>query len=398
MPSIQLPQDTSISRRRLLTAAAAMPLTAIAGSPPAVAATQSSFRNADRRMLGDLEVSSVGMGCMNFHHAYAPRLTKSEAIAVVWAAYDRGVTFFDTAINYGPFFGEQTLGEAVFPFRDKIVLATKFGYGYDESGKNTGLNSRPEYVRKMTEASLRRLRTDYIDLYYQHRVDPKVPIEDVAGAVQDLIREGKVRHFGLSEAGGATIRRAHAVQPVTAVQNEYSVWTRDPEHEVLPTCKQLGIGFVPWSPLGMGFLTGMVTPARDFEPGTDMRSFLPRFTVAARRANWPLVESLARVGRRHAATAGQVALAWLMAKDSSIVPIPGTTRVTHLEQNIGAARLRLEAADLTEIERSFAGMRIEGARTTPQLLAVHDDGANLGTTSIGGHGRSPLPADGSASS
>jgi aryl-alcohol dehydrogenase-like predicted oxidoreductase len=328
---------------------------------------------------------------MNFHHAYAPRTSKEDAIKVIRAAHDRGVTFFDTAINYGPFLSEESVGEALAPVRDEVVIATKFGYGYDEQGKNIGLNSRPEYIKEMTEASLRRLQTDRIDLYYQHRVDPNVPIEDVAGAVQDLIREGKVLRFGLSEAGGATIRRAHAVVPVAAVQNEYSFWTRDPEHEVLPTCEELGIGFVPWSPLGMGFLTGTITPATTFDPQLDLRAKFPRFTAEARRTNWALVEVLQRVGGRHQATPGQVALAWLLAQRPWIVPIPGTTKVDHLDQNLNTLQLTLTADDLREMAEGFAGIQVEGARAPAELLARHDDGANLGTSSVGGRGKSPLP-------
>jgi aryl-alcohol dehydrogenase-like predicted oxidoreductase len=328
---------------------------------------------------------------MNFFHTYAPRTSKEHAITVMRAAYERGVTFFDTAINYGPFLSEEAVGEALAPFRDQVIIATKFGYGYDANGKNIGLNSRPEYIKQMTEGSLRRLQTDRIDLYYQHRVDPNVPIEDVAGAVQDLIREGKVRHFGLSEAGGATIRRAHAVQPVTAVQNEYAVWTRDPEHEVLPTCAELGIGFVPWSPLGMGYLTGTIIPSQTFDPALDMRAMLPRFTPEARRANWPVVALLQRVGQRQNATPGQVALAWLLARRPWIVPIPGTTKLQHLEENLGALRIELTADEVKDIDEGFAGMRVQGARATEELLARHDVGANLGTSSVGGHGTSPLP-------
>jgi aryl-alcohol dehydrogenase-like predicted oxidoreductase len=292
------------SRRDILIGTAAAVATSllagIAGSigaqpPPRSAAkgeTSPAAATLTRRRLGSLEVSALGFGCMNFFHAYAPRTNKQDAIKVIRAAYERGVTFFDTAINYGPFLSEEAVGEALAPFRDRVVIATKFGYGYDANGKNIGLNSRPEYIKQMTESSLRRLKTDQIDLYYQHRVDPTVPIEDVAGTVQELIKEGKVRHFGLSEAGDATIRRAHAVQPVTAVQNEYSVWTRDPEHEVLPTCQELGIGFVPWSPLGMGYLTGTINASTSFDSALDMRAMLPRFTPEARQANWAVIELL----------------------------------------------------------------------------------------------------------
>jgi aryl-alcohol dehydrogenase-like predicted oxidoreductase len=393
---------TNHTRRDILigtAAAAATSLLATAGCaatrPPtpsaanAAASPIASIRH--RRRLGSLEVSALGLGCMNFHHAYSPRTSKPDAIKVIRAAYDRGVTFFDTAINYGPFLSEETVGEALAPFRDQVVIATKFGYGYTADGKNRGLDSRPEYIKQMTEGSLRRLKTDRIDLYYQHRVDPNVPIEDVAGTVKDLVTAGKVRHFGLSEAGGATIRRAHAVLPVTAVQNEYSVWTRDPEHEVLPTCEALGIGFVPWSPLGMGYLTGTITPSRTFDPALDMRTMLPRFTPEARRANWPVVELLQRVGQRKNATPGQVALAWLLARRPWIVPIPGTTRLNHLEENLDAVRVELTPDDVKAIEAGFAAVRVQGARATQELLDRHDVGANLGTTSVGGHGKSPLP-------
>jgi aryl-alcohol dehydrogenase-like predicted oxidoreductase len=401
------PKPTNLaacSRRDILlgvaaaAAAAAVPA-GFAGSAKAQTPAPSAAKGAtglaastrDRRRLGSLEVSALGLGCMNFVHAYAPRPSREDAIRVIRAAYDLGVTFFDTAINYGPFVGEELVGEALAPVRDRVIIATKFGYGYDANGKNIGLNSRPDYIRQMTEASLRRLKTDHVDLYYQHRVDPAVPIEDVAGAVRDLIREGKVRHFGLSEAGGATIRRAHAVQPVTAVQNEYSLWTRDPEHEVLPTCEELGIGFVPWSPLGMGYLTGTITPDRTFDQALDMRAGLPRFTPEARRANWPVVELLQRVGRRKDATPGQVALAWLLARRPWIVPIPGTTKLTHLAENLSALQVLLTDDDLEEMEVGFAAIRVQGARSTEQLLERHDIGANLGTSSVGGHGKSPLP-------
>lgn len=344
-----------------------------------------------KRKLGTLEVTALGLGCMNFCHGYAPRTSKEDEIKLIRSAYDRGVTFFDTAINYGPFLSEETVGEGVAPFRDKVIVATKFGYGYDSAGKNVGLNSKPDYIRQMTEASLRRLKTHYVDLYYQHRVDPEVPIEDVAGVVKELIQAGKVRHFGLSEAGGATIRRAHAVHPVTAVQNEYSVWTRDPEHEVLPTCEELGIGFVPWSPLGSGFLTGTISPETTFDPKLDMRATRPRFTPDARRANWPLVELLQRIGQRKGVKPGQVALAWLLAKQPWIVPIPGTTKVAHLEENLGASKVELTATDVKEIEDGFAAITVQGARTTDALRKNHDIGADLGTSSVGGHGNSPLP-------
>ena len=346
----------------------------------------------EKRTLGtrQLEVSALGLGCMNFYWAYGQSTSTPDAIRVIRAAVERGVTFFDTAEIYGPFRSEETAGEALAPFRDQVVIATKFGFDITPAGQIRGLNSRPEHIKQVVEASLRRLKTDRIDLLYQHRVDPQVPIEDVAGAVQDLIRAGKILHFGLSEAGGATIRRAHAVQPLTAVQNEYSVWTRDPEHEVLPTCEELGIGFVPWSPLGMGYLTGQVTPATTFGAG-DLRAMFPRFTPEALQANQALVDLLGRVGQRMDATPGQVALAWLLAQKPWIVPIPGTTRLDHLEEDLGALAIELTKDDLTEIDEGFTAMEVQGARTTDQLLASTDIGAKLGTSSIGGHGLSPLP-------
>jgi aryl-alcohol dehydrogenase-like predicted oxidoreductase len=345
-----------------------------------------------RKLGGKLEVSALGLGCMNLAWAYGPPTDRQHAIKVIRAAYERGVTFFDTAEVYGPFLSEEMVGEALAPVRDRVVIATKFGFEVDPVTKQRrGLNSRPDYIKRVAEGCLERLRTDTIDLFYQHRVDPNVPIEDVAGAVKDLIAEGKVRHFGLSEAGGATIRRAHAVLPVTAVQNEYSVWTRDPEHEVLPTCEKLGIGFVPWSPLGMGYLTGAITPSTTFDPASDLRAGFPRFTPEARRANRPVVELLQRVGRRRDATSGQVALAWLLAKKPWIVPIPGTTKLNHLEENLGALKVQLSAEDVKEIDDGFASIQVQGARAPEALLKAHDIGANLGTSSAGGDGMSPLP-------
>ncbi len=348
-----------------------------------------------KRKLGksNLEVSALGLGCMNFAWAYGPPTDRQLAIKVIRTAYERGVNFFDTAEVYGPFLSEEIVGEALAPIRDHVIIATKFGFEIDPvTRERHGLNSRPEYIKRVAEGSLKRLKIDTIDLFYQHRVDPNVPIEDVAGAVKDLIQEGKVRHFGLSEAGGATIRRAHAVLPVTAVQNEYSVWTRDPEHEVLPTCEELGIGFVPWSPLGMGYLTGKIITSTTFDLVSDLRASLkfPRFTPEACRSNWPVVELLQRMGRRKNATPGQVALAWLLAKKPWIVPIPGTTKLSHFEENLGALTVQLSAADVKEIDDGFASIQVQGARAPEALLKAHDIGANLGTSSAGGHGLSPL--------
>ncbi|WP_321422110.1 aldo/keto reductase [uncultured Methanobacterium sp.] len=340
------------------------------------------------------EVSALGFGCMNLVYAYGPPVDKKYAISMIQAAYERGVTLFDTAEVYGPFVDEEYVGEALASVRDNVVIATKFGFDVDPiTGERHGLNSSPEHIKKAVDASLKRLKTDYIDILYQHRVDPNVPIEDVAGAVKELIDEGKVKYFGLSEAGGATIQRAHAVQPVTVVQNEYSVWTRDPEHEVLPVCEELGIGFVPWSPLGMGYLTGKVNPSTSLDPIYDLRASarFPRFTPYALKVNWPVVELLELLGQRKDATPGQVALAWLLAKKPWIVPIPGTTKLDHLEENLGALKVQLSRDDVKEIDEAFASIHLQGARAPEELLKVHDIGANLGTSSAEGHGKSPLP-------
>lgn len=403
-PKPSITEISSTSRRQVLAAGlglgAATLLAAIPAHGQAAEANASTSGSKDRRFpsnaaahrrkLGSLEVSALGLGCQNFAGMYGPPVDRQEAIRVMRAAYDRGITFFDVAEVYGPFLGEELVGEALSPMRDKVVIATKFGFDISQEGKVRGLTSRPEDIRRVTEQSLRRLKTDYIDLQYQHRVDPNVPIEDVAGAVQTLIREGKVRHFGLSAAGAATIRRAHRVQTVTAVQNEYSVWTRDPEVEVLQVCQELGIGFVPWSPLGMGYLTGTVTPRTVHGPA-DLRAGLPRFTEQARRANWPVVELLQRVGARKQATPGQVALAWLLARKPWIVPIPGPTTLGHMDENTDALQVDLSASDIAEIESGFRRIHVQGARLSEPMLAIIDTGAKLGTSSKGGHGLSPLP-------
>lgn len=317
-----------------------------------------------KRRLGrsHLEVSAIGLGCMGMSFGYGPAKDRQEMIALIRAAVERGVTFFDTAQVYGPFTNEELVGEALAPFRGQVVIATKFGFDFDDAGRQReGLNSRPAYIRKMTEGSLQRLQVEAIDLYYQHRVDPAVPIEEVAGTVKELIREGKVRHFGLSEAGAQTIRRAHAVQPVTALQSEYSLWWREPEAVLLPTLEELGIGFVPFSPLGRGFLTGQVDERTTFESG-DFRNTVPRFSSENRKANQPLVDLLAAIAERKRATAAQIALAWLLARKPWIVPIPGTTRLTRLEENLGAAALELSTEDLGGIERAAAGITVHGER------------------------------------
>jgi aryl-alcohol dehydrogenase-like predicted oxidoreductase len=323
-----------------------------------------------KRKLGNsnLEVSALGLGCMGMTFSYGPPADKQEMIALLRSAVDRGVTFFDTAEVYGPFNNEELVGEALSPVRDQVVIATKFGFKLDPNGgpKWIGLDSRPEHIKQVAEGSLKRLKVEAIDLFYQHRVDPDVPIEDVAGAVKDLIQEGKVKHFGLSEAGVQTIRRAHAVQPVTAVQSEYSLWTRGPEAQVLPTLEELGIGFVPYSPLGKGFLTGKIDENTTFD-SSDFRNTLPRFTPAARTANQALINLLGTVGERKKATPAQIALAWLLARKPWIVPIPGTTKLHRLEENIGAAAIQLTSDDLQEIDRAASQITVQGARYPEQL-------------------------------
>ena len=322
-----------------------------------------------KRKLGkdNLEVSAIGFGCMGLSFGYGPPVDKKEGIALIRAAVERGVTFFDTAEVYGPFTNEELVGEALSPFRAKVVIATKFGFKLDpNTGKQAGLDSRPEHIKEVAEASLKRLRSDVIDLFYQHRVDPDVPIEDVAGAVKGLIQEGKVKHFGLSEAAPKTIRRAHAVQPVTALQSEYSLFWREPEKEVIPTLEELGIGFVPFSPLGKGFLTGKINENTTFD-SSDFRNIVPRFTPEARKANQALVDLLRKIAERKKATPAQIALAWLLAQKPWIVPIPGTTKLHRLEENIAAAAVELGSDDLREIESAASKITLQGARYPEHL-------------------------------
>ncbi len=318
-----------------------------------------------KRKLGKsgLEVSALGLGCMGMSFSYGPPKDKQEMISLLRTAVERGITFFDTAEVYGPFTNEELVGEALSPLRAQVVIATKFGFQLRSDGTPgwVGLNSRPEHIKQVAEGSLKRLKTDRIDLFYQHRVDPEVPIEDVAGAVKDLIREGKVKHFGLSEAAAQTIRRAHAVQPDTAVQSEYSLWTRGPEKEVLPTLEELGIGFVPYSPLGKGFLTGKIDENTSFD-SSDFRNILPRFTPEARKANQALVDLLGKIAGRNKATPAQIALAWLLARKPWIVPIPGTTKLARLEENNGAVAIQLTPNDLGEIEGAASQIAVQGAR------------------------------------
>lgn len=319
-----------------------------------------------KRKLGKsgLEVSALGLGCMGLSFGYGPAINKQEAIQLIRAAFELGVAFFDTAEAYGPYDNEELLGEALQPFRQEVVIATKFGFR--EGKTDLGMDSRPENIRAVTEAALKRLRTDVIDLLYQHRVDPKIPIEEVAGIVKDLIKEGKVKHFGLSEAGVQTIRKAHAVQPVTALQSEYSLWWREPEAELLPTLEELGIGFVPFSPLGKGFLTGAINAATNFDP-TDFRNIVPRFSEENRKANQKLVDLLGEIARQKEATPAQIALAWLLAQKPWIAPIPGTTKLHRLKENLGAVDIELTPKDILEIDTAFSAIPVQGDRYPAQL-------------------------------
>jgi aryl-alcohol dehydrogenase-like predicted oxidoreductase len=326
------------------------------------------------RKLGKsgLEVSAIGLGCMGLSFGLGPAAEKSTAIAVIRSAVDRGVTLFDTAEGYGPFTNERLVGEALEPVRDQVAIATKFGFKIDANDAVVGLDSRPEHIREVVEASLKRLRSDRIDLLYQHRVDPVVPMEDVAGAVRDLIREGKVLHFGLSEASVQNIRRAHAVQPVTALQYHYSLWMREPEAELLPLCEELGMGFVPWGPLGQGFLTGKIGRDTKFDDPSDLRSSFPRFTKEALQANFAVVDFLRGLGARKGITPAQIALAWLLAKKPWIVPIPGGTEIEHLDENLPAAEVELTTDNLREIDQAFAAIDVKGASLSAELSAAID--------------------------
>jgi aryl-alcohol dehydrogenase-like predicted oxidoreductase len=329
------------------------------------------INNMKTRKLGQLEVSELGAGCMSISANYGPPADRDQGIKVIRAAHEKGVTFFDSAEVYGPYTSEELVGEALVPIRDKVHIATKFGY--DLEGGSGGLNSRPEHIKKVVGGSLKRLRTDRIDLYYQHRVDPKVPIEDVAGAIKDLIEEGKVLHFGLSEASAKTIRRAHAVQPVTAVQTEYSLMQRDPEKNgVLATCEELGIGFVPWGPVGQGYLTGKIDARTKFDPKMDMRSGFPRFSPESIAANMPIVDLLRRFAEKKSATPAQISLAWLLAQKPFIVPIPGTRNIDHLNENLGAINVQLTPADLREIDTAFSKIKVHGGRMNEEQMKVVD--------------------------
>ena len=321
-----------------------------------------------KRRLGksNLEVSAIGLGCMGLSFGFGPPVEKQQGVALIRAAVERGVTFFDTAEIYGAYTNEELVGEALVPFRSQVAIATKFGFKIDANGKQAGLDSRPEHIKEVANASLKRLKTDVIDLFYQHRVDPNVPIEDVAGAVKDLIQQGKVKHFGLSEAGVEVIRRAHAVQPVTALQSEYSLWWREPEEAILPTLEELGIGFVPFSPLGKGFLTGAIKEDTEFDK-SDFRNIVPRFTPKNRKANQAFVDVLADFAKQKKATPAQIAIAWILAQKPWMVPIPGTTKLHRLEENIGAANVTLTPGDLRQIEEAASGIDAQGARYPESL-------------------------------
>lgn len=367
------PLLSDLNRRELIARTAALGAAAAVGITTTWAATpqHAGIQTMKARKLGSLEVSELGAGAMSISANYGPPADKKQGIAVLREAHDRGVTFFDTAEVYGPYTNEELVGEALAPLRANVVIATKFGFNIG----GEGLNSRPEHIRKVVEASLKRLRTDRIDLLYQHRVDPAVPIEDVAGAVKALIAQGKVLHFGLSEASARTIRRAHAVQPVTAVQTEYSVMERDVERNgVLKACEELGIGFVPWGPVGMGYLTGTMNGSTKLDPKTDFRSTFERFSPANLAANQPIVDVLKKVGQRRNATPAQVSLAWLLAQKAFIVPIPGTRNPVHLRENLASINLRLDPADLKEIDTAFASMKLQGGRmNTDQMRIVDTD-------------------------
>jgi aryl-alcohol dehydrogenase-like predicted oxidoreductase len=391
-----------ISRRELLLLSAAAGgalvfsgfsgCASMVGGAKAGAGASTSGATLPRRKLGSLEVTAIGFGAMNVAGTYGPAVSRAEAIKLIREVYDRGITFIDTAQVYGPFLSEEWLGEAIAPFRKNVVIATKFGFDL-RSGGNGAVSSDPKLIISSVEDSLKRLKTDYIDLLYQHRVDPKVPIEDVAGAVQDLIKQGKVKHFGLSQAGEATIRRAHKVQTVTAVQNEYNYFSRDAEIEVLQVCEELGIGFVPWSPLGAGYLTGKSKPIEERDQKLDLiaSAKFPRFTKENMAANRPILDVLTRVGASKGATSGQVALAWLLHKRPFIVPIPGTTKLDHMKENTDAINVKLADSDMQELEREFRKIGVRGESAPPDYLARHDIGTYGGKRSEGTHGLSPLP-------
>ena len=391
-------QNISQGRRDFLTTSMLMAATTlVSGNVVAAGRTRRALKGGmPMRQLGALKVSAIGLGCMNMAWGFAPPISKADAARLIQEAYEQGVTYFDSAEVYGPYISEDYVGAALKPVRNKVAIASKFGFDIDNAGQIRGLNSRPEHIRAVVEASLKRLDTEVIDLLYQHRVDPKVPIEDVAGTVKQLIQEGKVKHFGLSEAGAATIRRAHAEQTVAAIQNKYSIWSRDPEGEVLPVCEELGIGLVAWGPLGKGYLTGTIPASATFAKGIDLRATMPRFTQEAMVANRPVIALLAKVAQRHGVLPGQIALAWLLARKPWIVPIPGTTKIAHLRENVAAAQVKLTAKDVHDIETGYASIKVVGERGADAVMALIDVGARAGTSSAAGHGISPLRQTSSA--
>lgn len=391
-------QGISLGRRDFITTSMLMAaMTLVSGNVAAASKTPRAGKGGmPMRQLGALKVSAIGLGCMNMAWGFAPPMLKPDAVRLIQEAYEQGVTYFDSAEVYGPYISEDYVGAALKRVRNEVIIASKFGFDIDNAGRIRGLNSRPEHIRAVVEASLKRLDTDVIDLLYQHRVDPKVPIEDVAGTVKQLIQEGKVKHFGLSEAGAATIRRAHAEQTVAAIQNEYSIWSRDPEGEVLPVCEELGIGLVAWGPLGKGYLTGTVPASTSFAKGIDLRATMPRFTHEALAANRPVIALLEKVAQRHDVLPGQIALAWLLARKPWIVPIPGTTQIAHLRENVAAAQVKLTAKDMQDIESGYANLKIVGERGADAVMALIDVGSRAGTSSGGGYGISPLRQTSSA--
>jgi aryl-alcohol dehydrogenase-like predicted oxidoreductase len=362
--------DNKKSRRNFIQQSALLGAGIMLAGSSQLFAENKNIRKMKKRKLGNLEVSEMGAGCMSIMANYGPPADRNQGIKVIRDAYERGVTFFDTAEVYGPYTDEELVGEALAPFRDKVIIATKFGFDIEAGGS---LNSQPAHIKKVVEQSLKRLKTDRIDLYYQHRVDPNVPIEDVAGTVKELIKEGKVLHFGLSEASAKTIRKAHAIQPVTAVQTEYSIMTRDVEHNnILKTCEELGIGFVPWGPVGMGYLTGKINAQTKFDPKTDLRSGFDRFSPGNIAANMPIIDLLKQFAKKKNATASQIALAWLLAQKPFIVPIPGTRNMEHLHENVGAINIQLTPADILELDTASAKIKIHGGRMNEMQMQAVD--------------------------
>lgn len=388
--TLNLPATTPLSRRQFIIHSSLL-IGSLALEQNAFATPKHTTMDISaQRAIGALKVNPIGIGCMNAAWGFGNSMSKKDATTLFRNAANIGQNFFDTAEVYGAWLSEEMVGEALSPMRHDVIIASKFGFSINEKGGITGLDSHPKSIKKAVEGSLKRLKTDYIDLLYQHRVDPKIPIEDVAGTVQDLINEGKVREFGLSEVGAATIKRAHSIQKVSAVQNEYSLWVRDPEGEVLDVCESLAIALIPWSPLGKGFLSGTIQPHFTFSHN-DRRSTMPRFTHEAMRANWPLIELLQKIAMRHNATPAQISLAWLLARKPFIIPIPGTTNIQHLQENMQASFIKLSKDDMHDLEAGYANIKLVGKRAAEDVLAFSDIGSLENTRSEGTHGNSPLP-------